>query len=94
MSELVEVLQAARALLARPGNRFESSSWDDAAAAIMELDGYLTTVLAGWLPPRLDLGVLFAATGPIHEVAAASGWDAEYRALVERFERAEDKLYP
>ncbi|HUJ60410.1 MAG TPA: hypothetical protein VLX92_18035 [Kofleriaceae bacterium] len=91
--ELLDVLRQVRAALARPGNDFTWSSWEDAAAATMEVDAYITTLEAGWLPPRMELAVLFAPTGPIQEVSLQSGWSEEFLALSDRFDRAEEKVY-
>src|SRR5215831_1814347 len=86
--EVVTVLREARALLARPGNDFTWSSWEDAAAALAELDRQIAALEGGELPPRLDLAVLFAPTGPIQEVSVSSGWGWEFLAVAARFDAA------
>jgi len=91
--ELVEVLKAARELVRRPDNDFSWSSWDDSDAAVMELSAYITTIEAGWLPPRLQMAVVFAPTGPLGEVAQASGWQQEFLAIAARFDAAEVNVY-
>jgi hypothetical protein len=91
--ELVEVLRAACELVRRPANDFRWSAWDHVDAAVMELSAYITTIEAGWLPPRLQLGVVFAATGPLQEVARASGWQQEFLEIAARFDAAEVKAY-
>jgi hypothetical protein len=97
-SEMIEVLAAARELLSRPGNDFDWSSWQDADAAVRELDAHIAALRAaeaggGPLPSRVTLGVLFAPTGPMQEVSLNSGWSSEFNALADRFDRAEAALY-
>lgn len=84
---MLAVLAETRALLALPGNDFSWSSFLDAEAALAELDGYIDTIRAGDPPPPM-LRVLFAATGPIQEVALSSGWADEYLAVADRFDAA------
>jgi hypothetical protein len=91
--ELVDVLREARGLLALPGNDFAWSSWTDAPAALTELDRQIAALEAGQLPPRLDLAVLFAPTGPIQEVSLSSGWAHEFLTVAARFDAAADRVY-
>jgi hypothetical protein len=76
--ELVEVLREARGLLALPGNDFTWSSWRDARTALESLDSKIAAIERGERPPRLDLVVLFAPTGPIQEVSVSSGWGSQF----------------
>lgn len=85
---LIAVLREARGLVARPGNDFSWSSWDDARAAVEELEGLVRALEAGERPARIDLDVLFAPTGPLQEVSLSSGWGEEFLALAERFDAA------
>jgi hypothetical protein len=48
---------------------------------------------SGKLPPRGDLSVLFAPTGPIQEVSVSSGWGEAFLELAERFDRAAGRAY-
>jgi hypothetical protein len=91
--ELVAVLRQARALLALPGNDFAWSSWGDAPAALAELDRQIAALERGQLPPRPDLAVLFAPTGPIQEVSLSSGWAHEFLALAARFDAAAHQVW-
>jgi hypothetical protein len=91
--EMAEVLRAARALLARPGNAFSRSSWDDAGAALREVDGLIAAVEAGSLPLRQHLAVLFAPTGPIQEVSLSSGWAQEFLTVAGRFDRTAEQAF-
>ncbi len=91
--ELIEVLHQARSLLARPGNDFAWSSWEDAGAALREIDRLVYLVEAGFLPERLDVSVLFAPTGQIQEVSLSSGWAREFLDLAARFDEVERRLY-
>jgi hypothetical protein len=91
--KLADVLREAIASLSRPGNDFAWSSWDDANDAVSELSAHVETLGAGKLPPKLDLTVLFAPTGPIQEVSISSGWGAEFLELSGRFDRAVRRAY-
>lgn len=83
---LLQILHEARALVDRPSNDFIWSSWEDGAAATAELDQYIESIERGRLPSRLDLSVIFAATGPMQEVSLSSGWSEEFLVLAERFD--------
>jgi len=87
-AELVEVLSLAREALTHPDNDFTWSSWKDSTAAVAELNGFIETLVGGGQVSRLDLDVLFAATGDICEVAVSSGWSDGYLRLAERFDAA------
>lgn len=91
--ELVDALKAARALLALPENDFAWSSWEDASAATGEIDRLITEIIVGRAPDKLQMEVLFAATGPIQEVSLCSGWADEFLALAARFDSALAKAY-
>lgn len=84
---LQQVLVDARAMVARPGNDFTSSFWDDAPAALAELDRHLQTLAFGPLHPA-DLASIFAPTGGLQEVALSSGWADAYAGLADRFDAA------
>lgn len=90
---LADVLREATSWLSRPGNDFTWSSWDSADAALAEIAGHIASLDAGKLPPKLDLTVLFAPTGPIQEVSVSSGWGDDFLALAERFDRAVTRAY-
>jgi hypothetical protein len=92
-TKLADVLREAIVWLRRPDNDFAWSGWDDAEEAVSELSGHIATLEAGRLPPKLDLTVLFAPTGPIQEVSISSGWGDEFLALAERFDRAASRAY-
>lgn len=91
--ELIEVLRESRAFLARSDNDFAWSSWIDASAALQEIDGLISCVESGSLPPRGDITVLFLPTGPIQEVALSSGWGEEFLDLAARSDRAIERAY-
>jgi hypothetical protein len=86
--ELIKVLSLTRAALARSDNDFVYSSWEDMRAALAEFDGHIATLKAGGSVSRLDLYILFAATGDVGEVALSSGWGDAYVRLAERFDTA------
>jgi hypothetical protein len=83
---LLAVLDATRALLARPGNDYAWSSFQDAEAAVAEIDELAAVVRGGGVPSGLS--ILFAPTGPIQEVAISSGWGEEFLTLAGRFDAA------
>lgn len=74
-----------RALLARPDNDYTWSSWEDAPAALAELDGYLAALDRGAVP---DVRILLAPTGPAQEVSLGSGWGDDYLQVAARIETA------
>jgi hypothetical protein len=90
---LIDVLREARSLLARPNNDFTWSSWENAEEALEELDRIIAIIEEEHLPPRLDVAVLFAPTGPIQEVSLSSGWAWEFLALSQRFDVVEEAVY-
>jgi hypothetical protein len=91
--EMVDVLRQARALLALPGNEFGWSSWENAAAALAEMDRQIAAIEGGQVPPRLDLEVMFAPTGPMQDVSLSSGWRDEFLAVASRFDAAVERVW-
>jgi len=87
-AELRDVLTEARALLARPDNNFDRSSWRDAEAVLREMNCLIATLERGRTPSGLAMSALFAPTGPIQEVSISSGWADEFLALARRFDAA------
>jgi quercetin dioxygenase-like cupin family protein len=90
--ELVIVLRAAQALVTQPGNDFAWSSWEDARAANAELSRYIDEVQTGDFSHLVDMGVIFAPTGPLQEVSLSSGWGREFIDLSSRFDVAHDAI--
>lgn len=86
--ELLDVLRETREMLARPENDFLWSSWQDADAALSEMDTVISSVKSGRLADRFWVSVLFAPTGPIQETAIRSGWGDEFLALASRCDGA------
>jgi hypothetical protein len=76
------VLADARALLARPGNDFSWSRWDNEREALAEMDQLAAD------PSVQELRALFAPTGPIQEVSLSSGWGDDFLQLACRFDAA------
>lgn len=91
--KLVEVLSETRQFLARPDNDFAWSSWEDAGAALREIDGLIARIQSGDIPKRSDLDLLFLPTGPIQEVSVSSGWGQEFLDLAKHFDRALARAY-
>jgi hypothetical protein len=83
---LIDILFEVRRWLARQDNDFSWSSWDDASAAMAEIDSLIFKLRSGSMPPPKNLKVLFAPTGPIQEVSLSSGWGEQFLSLASRFE--------
>ena len=90
---LAEVLREATLLLSRADNDFSWSSWDNAEQALAEISEHIATLCAAKLPPKMELSVLFAPTGPLQEVSISSGWGEEFLDLASRFDRAVNRAY-
>ena len=91
--ELRDVLRDARSLIELPENCFDWSSWENAGAAVQEIDGLIAVLEGGRSPSRVSMSVLFAPTGPIQEVSLSSGWAEEFLTLATRFDAAERAFY-
>ncbi len=85
LEKLISVIKETRTHLARKGNDFSWSSWNDQEQALAEIDAILIQLENGSVP---DIEVLFAPTGPIQEVSMSSGWSREFLQLAERFDEA------
>ena len=85
---LLQVLRETRALLARPGNDFAWSTWDDATEALAELDVFISDIEAGRRFDGSKLSILFAPTADVQEVSVSSGWGDEFCRVAERFDSA------
>ena len=85
LEKLISVIKETRKYLARDGNDYSWSSWNDKEQALAEIDSILSQLESGSVP---DIDVLFAPTGPIQEVSVSSGWSREFLNLAERFDEA------
>jgi hypothetical protein len=85
---LAEVLRDAKALISLEENDFSWSSWADATDALAEIDAHLDGLETGQMLNSLDLEVIFAAAGPMQEVAVSSGWGPHFILLADRFDSA------
>ena len=85
LEKLISIIKDTRNYLAREGNDYSWSSWNDQEQALSEVDSILTQLESGSVP---DIAVLFAPTGPIQEVSMSSGWSREFLGLAERFDEA------
>jgi hypothetical protein len=90
---LIDVLREAREFLACPGNDYAWSSWEDAPAALREIDGIIARIESGDMPKRSNIELLFLPTGPIQEVSVSSGWGQEFIELANRFDAAIEGAY-
>jgi hypothetical protein len=85
LEKLISVLQETRKYLAREGNDYSWSSWNDQEQALAEIDSILAQLEKGVVP---GIEVLYAPTGPLQEVSMSSGWSLEFLNLAERFDKA------
>ena len=85
LEKLISVIRDTRQYLAREGNDYSWSSWNDQEQALSEIDSVLAQLEGGSVP---DIEVLFAPTGPIQEVSVSSGWSREFLKLAEQFDEA------
>lgn len=85
LKKLISVIRETRTYLAREGNDYSWSSWNDQEDALAEIDSILAQLENGSVP---DIEVLFAPTGPIQEVSMSSGWSREFLQLAEQFDEA------
>jgi hypothetical protein len=54
------------------------SSWRDTTHALQEIDEIAAALTTGAPLPAHQIGVVFAPTGPMHELAVSSGWSAAF----------------
>ena len=92
-AELIEVLLSAIELLSLSNNDFCWSSWEDKKAAVEEINKIIVSIENGHIPKRLDVGILFAPTGPIQEVSLSSGWGDTFIKLADKFDEIERILW-
>ena len=85
---LLQVLRETRQLLARANNNFNWSSWDNADAALAEIDALIECVGSNTQLDQQQFAVLFAPTGPIQEVSLSSGWAEAFLELAARVDDA------
>lgn len=85
---LLRVLRETRQLLARGNNNFTWSSWENADAALAEIDALIECAGSNAQLDRQQLAVLFAPTGPIQEVSLSSGWAEAFLDLAARVDDA------
>ncbi|MAS92884.1 MAG: hypothetical protein CMO55_06765 [Verrucomicrobiales bacterium] len=90
---LIQILEAALDLIDTPGNDFTWSSWDDAAEARREITACIQNLQAGQRPEKEDISVLFAPTGPLHELSLSSGWADTFTKLASQYDKVEPLLW-
>ena len=91
---LVQVLESAIELVQIPDNDFCWSCWEDSDDATKEITTLLNMVKSHTLPERVDVGVLFATTGPLQEVSLSSGWAKTFLEVAEKYDQVEKLLWP
>jgi hypothetical protein len=90
---LIEVLRDTRLMLCRSENDFTWSSWEDAPAAVAEIDGLLSRLNSGEPPERSQIEILFLPTGPLQEISLSNGWGPEFLKLANRCDTAMEQAY-
>ena len=90
---LSHVLESAIELVQIPDNDFCWSYWEDAEEATKEISKLLNMVKSYALPERVDVGVLFAPTGPLQEVSLSSGWAGPFLKVAEKYDHVEKLLW-
>lgn len=85
-AQLIAVFEDSRRWVALPDNDFCYSSWIDTDHALVEIDGILNRLRDGEMPSVM--GVLFAPTGPMQELAMSSGWGDEFIEIANRYDAA------
>lgn len=93
-AQLADILAAAHALVARPGNDFTWSPWKSASEILSEFDTMLSALGQGRLPDRLRLLSLFISNGPIQNLSVTNGWTRDFFALAQRLDTVAARLWP
>lgn len=93
IDSLVHILDSAIELLLLPDNDFSWSSWEDAEQATEEISKLKISVKSEILPEKVELGVLFAATGPLQEVSLSSGWSDAFIKVADKYDQVEKLLW-
>lgn len=86
-ASLIEIIEEAETLMKMHPGDYTWSSWIDDEQAFGELDGILARLRDGEVPVS-QVSVIFAATGPMQELALQSGWGDEFIALAGRLDTA------
>ena len=84
--ELTRIFQVAKDFVTQSENDFTYSSWRDTEHAVSELDGVISRLVRGDLPPRSSMECLFLPTGPMQELAESSGWGDRFLTLADEFD--------
>ena len=92
-SSLIMVLLSAIECLSLPGNDFLWSSWQNADEAVAAVEGLVEEIRSGRDPGKTRLGVLFAPTGELQEVAVGSGWGDVFLKLAEKYDEAAKRYW-
>ena len=64
------------------------SSWWDTEHALREVDEMCAELESGKPLPAGQIGVVFAPTGPMHELAVSSGWSGEFGEIADEVDAA------
>lgn len=93
IESLIHVLEASIELISLPENDFSWSTWEGEEQAKAELLGLVSTLKSGELPKKLDVSVLFAATGPLQELSLSSGWADTFLKVADKYDEVEVMLW-
>lgn len=91
---LAHVLESVIELVQIPDNDFCWSPWDNSEEATKEIKKLLNIVKSYALPDRVEVGMLFAPTGPLQEVSLSSGWAELFLKVADKYDQVEKLLWP
>ena len=91
---LVHVLESAIELVQISDNDFCWSYWENAEEATKEITKLLNMAKSYALPERVEVGVMFAPTGPLQELSLSSGWAEPFLKVAEKYDQVESLLWP
>jgi hypothetical protein len=86
MAKVIVILNEIQDWLSEPGNHFAWSSWDNAEAALAEIDDVIAQINQDEFAALQRLKILFAPTGPIQDVSLSSGWGEDFLRLADHFD--------
>lgn len=90
---LIEILYISIELLSLPKNDYSWSSWKNQEVALKEINNLIKKIKAGIIPERIDVAILFVATGPMQEVSLSSGWGDAFIKVAEIYDKVEKLIW-
>ena len=84
--QLVELLHATDELVRLPDNDFTWSSWGNVSEASSELRLLIERVQNRDVPSEVEIGVIYAPTGPLQELSLSSGWADTFLRVADKYD--------